>query len=200
MLDNANARAFWARIINPIAGSLIKLKVTPDTVTVLGAGLSVLTAFIFIPTGHLLAGAIILGICSLSDLLDGTMARQLGTASKWGAFLDSTLDRVVDASLLIAIALYFSHHHPVNNLLIAATIIALTAGQLISYIRARAEALGVEAKVGIAERAERTLIIWGALIFTGLGFNVLPAAIYLLALICIVTVVQRVIHVRKQLA
>jgi len=200
VLDNASARAFWARIIDPIADLLIKLKVTPDAVTILGAGLSVLTAFIFIPSGHLLSGAIILGIWSLSDLLDGTMARRLGTSSKWGAFLDSTLDRVVDASLLIAIALYFHRQHQRNDLVIVATVIALAAGQIISYIRARAEALGVDAKVGIAERAERMLIIWGSLIVTGLGFNILPMAIYLLAVISGVTVVQRVLHVRKQLA
>jgi CDP-diacylglycerol--glycerol-3-phosphate 3-phosphatidyltransferase len=96
--------------------------------------------------------------------------------------------------------LYFHRQNQRNDLVIVATVIALAAGQIISYIRARAEALGVDAKVGIAERAERMLIIWGSLIVTGLGFNILPMAIYLLAVISGVTVVQRVLHVRKQLA
>lgn len=200
LLDNAKARAFWAGIIEPIARFLIKFKISPDAVTITGACLSVAVSFIFIPANHLLVGAVLLGICSLSDLVDGTMARQLGKTSKWGAFLDSTLDRVVDASILISIALYFAKFENGDSMLMAATYVALIAGQLTSYIRARAESLGAEAKIGVAERAERMLVLWLAILATGIGYNALPFAIYLLAVISVVTVLQRMLHVRKQLA
>lgn len=199
MLDNSTARKSVAKIIDPFAKKLVSAGVSPDTVTVLGALLSSLVAFAFIPSGHFLLAALLFGFCSLSDLLDGTMARMTNTASKWGAFLDSTLDRIVDASLLIALMLYFQRSEPKQNLVLIALVVALVSSQTISYVRAKAESLGAQASVGIAERAERSLITWLGLVMAGLGLNVLPFAIYALAAVSVITVVQRFLYIRKQL-
>ncbi|MCX6404757.1 MAG: CDP-alcohol phosphatidyltransferase family protein, partial [Actinobacteria bacterium] len=118
---------------------------------------------------------------------------------RWGAFLDSTLDRVVDAAVLISIAAYFLTTTPVQTSATVATAIALVMGQMTSYIRAKAESLGVQCKVGLAERAERTFVVWISLLISGLGWFCLTGAMYLLAVITTFTVIQRVVHVRKQL-
>lgn len=199
MLDNAQARTALSRVIEPIARRLISWHISPDSVTFFGAVLSSLSVLLFIPDGKFWTAAILFGICGLSDLLDGTMARMTGSASKWGAFLDSTLDRIVDASVIVAIALYLHSNQPVNQLALIATFVALVSGQLISYVRARAEALGAKATVGVAERAERSLIIWLALVISGFGMNVISVAMYLLATLSVITVCQRIVHIRKQL-
>ena len=200
MLDNASARLVLSRIVTPVAQTLIRLKVTADAVTCFGAVATIACAAIFIPTGHFLLASLTVGLLSLSDLLDGTIARLTQSDSRWGAFLDSTLDRVVDAAVLIAVAAYFLNSKSVETRAVVATVIALVMGQMTSYIRAKAEALGVECKVGLAERAERTFVVWIALLISGLGWYCLPWAMYLLAVITSITVAQRVSHVRKQLA
>ena len=200
LLDNASARQVLSRIVTPIAKSLIRLKVSADAVTCLGAIANIACAVIFVPSGHFLLASISIGLLSLSDLLDGTIARLTGSDSRWGAFLDSTLDRVVDAAVLISIAAYFLRTTPIETKAIVATVIALVMGQMTSYIRAKAESLEVQCKVGLAERAERTLVVWIALLISGIGWFCLPMAMYLLAVITTFTVIQRVVHVRKQLA
>jgi CDP-diacylglycerol--glycerol-3-phosphate 3-phosphatidyltransferase len=198
MLDNAQARASMAKIVEPIARGLLRIGLTPDMVTWIGALAVVANSVFVIAHGHWVLGALLYGLLGLSDVLDGTMARLSQTSGKWGAFLDSTLDRIVDASVLIAIAVYYIAH-PEQSWIPVVTLIALTAGQLTSYIRARAEAVGATCRVGFAERAERSLIVWLGMLLTGLGFNVLPYSLVLLALASSATVIQRIIHVRKQL-
>jgi len=200
LLDNASARQVLSRIVNPVAKSLIRLRVSADAVTCFGAIATIVCAAVFVPSGKFLIASLTIGILTLSDLLDGTIARLTNSDSRWGAFLDSTLDRVVDASVLIAIAAYFLATTPTDNKAIVATAIALVMGQMTSYIRAKAEALGVQCKVGLAERAERTFVVWIALLVSGLGWFCLDYALYFLAIITTFTVIQRVIHVRKQLA
>jgi len=153
LLDNASARQVLSRIVTPVAQSLIRLKVTADTVTCFGAIATIACAAAFIPSGHFLLASITVGLLSLSDLLDGTIARLTGSDSRWGAFLDSTLDRVVDAAVLISIAAYLLDVTAVDTNVVVATAVALIMGQMTSYIRAKAEALGVQCKVGLAERA-----------------------------------------------
>lgn len=199
LLDNAIARQSLSRIVNPVARTLINLKVTADGVTCVAAIATISAAALFIPQGQFLLAAITIGLLALGDLLDGTIARLTNSASKWGAFLDSTLDRVVDAAVLIAIGAFLAGFHKDHRALIACAV-ALVMGQMTSYIRARAEALGVSCKVGLAERAERTLVVWFALLISGLGFYCLDFAMYVLAVITTVTVGQRIWHVRKQLA
>jgi len=199
LLDNASARQVLSRIVTPTAKSLIRLRVSADAVTCFGAAATIFCAAAFIPSGRFLIASITIGILALSDLLDGAIARLTESDSRWGAFLDSSLDRVVDAAVLIAIAGYFLDATPAINKPVVATAIALVMGQMTSYIRAKAEALGVECKVGLAERAERTLVVWASLLISGLGWFCLDWAMYLLVAITTLTVFQRVMHVRKQL-
>jgi CDP-diacylglycerol--glycerol-3-phosphate 3-phosphatidyltransferase len=106
VLDNANARRSVARFIDPMARSLLRLKVTPDGISWFGCGATILISATFLAQGRFLLGSILFGAFSLLDLLDGTMARMLGTSGPWGAFLDSTLDRISDSAVIIAL-IYF---------------------------------------------------------------------------------------------
>lgn len=199
LLDNASARQALSRVVTPTAKSLIRLRVSADAVTCFGAIATILCAAFFIPSGRFIIASLTIGILALSDLLDGAIARLTNSDSRWGAFLDSTLDRVVDAAVLIAISVYFLNSVSANQTAAIATAIALVMGQMTSYIRAKAEALNADCKVGLAERAERTLVVWLALLISGLGWFCLDWAMYLLASITTFTVIQRVLYVRKQL-
>lgn len=199
LLDNASARQALSRVVTPTAKSLIRLRVSADAVTCFGAIATILCAAFFIPSGRFIIASLTIGILALSDLLDGAIARLTNSDSRWGAFLDSTLDRVVDAAVLIAISVYFLNSVSANQTAAIATAIALVMGQMTSYIRAKAEALNADCKVGLAERAERTLVVWLALLISGFGWFCLDWAMYLLASITTFTVIQRVLYVRKQL-
>ena len=199
MLDNDQARRTVSRVITPVINLLVRLRVTPDAITWVGGIGSVVTSTVFLSQGRFLVGAILIGIFSLSDLLDGALARRLGTSGSWGAFLDSTFDRVSDAAVIGALAYYFLTDSPHQDQRIGVfCLVALVMGQLTSYARARAEGLGLDCKVGIAERAERSLILWFGLLITSCGLNVLPFAIYVLAFASTVTVGQRILHVYHQ--
>ena len=201
MLDNAHARQVIAKSVDPVATTLVKMKVSPDAVTWAGAIGNLAVSIILLSRGQFLLGGILIALLSLSDLLDGTMARLLGKQSAWGAFLDSTLDRVSDASVIAAVIYFYSQAGtPADDRTVIVGLVALVMGQLTSYARARAEGLGVECKVGIAERAERSLILLTGIIVTGLGLDILPACLWLLAALSTITVGQRVWHVRKLLA
>lgn len=200
MLDNARARNAIAQSVNPLAKTLLSWKFTPDSITWAGTLGTVFVSVTCISQGRFLLGGILLIVLSLSDLLDGTMARMQQSASSWGAFLDSTLDRVSDAAIIGGVAYYYSNHPEVSELHpTTAALIALVMGMLTSYVRARAEGLGVDCKVGIAERAERSIIILTGLIFTGLGIAILPVTLWVLAALTSVTVLQRIVHVRRLL-
>jgi CDP-diacylglycerol--glycerol-3-phosphate 3-phosphatidyltransferase len=200
VLDNANARRSVARFIDPMARSLLRLKVTPDGISWFGCGATILISATFLAQGRFLLGSILFGAFSLLDLLDGTMARMLGTSGPWGAFLDSTLDRISDSAVIIALIYFYLHANVVNaELAVVAGIISLLMSLLTSYARAKAESLDAKCTVGIAERAERNFIIWVALLISGLATDVTPYALALLAVLSSITVVQRIIFVRKQL-
>lgn len=198
MLDNARARTAVAGMVDPAARGLLRLGMSPDMVTWAGTVCVVLGAVLLIAPGHLVIGGILCGVLGLSDLLDGTMARLSGRVGVWGAFLDSTLDRIADAAMLGAIAWHLAHHGPGWGLL--ASLIALTAGQVTSYIRAKAESIGATCRVGIAERTERTTLVLTGLILSGVHPLVLPSAVAMLAALSSATVLQRIVHVRRQLA
>jgi CDP-diacylglycerol--glycerol-3-phosphate 3-phosphatidyltransferase len=135
------------------------------------------------------------------DTLDGRYSRMSGKGTPFGAFLDSTLDRVEEGIVLTAVAAYFSDRG--DNLAVAAVVVTVLGSLMVSYTRARAEALGVECKVGLATRAVRVVILSAGLVFArgaGLGdFQLLEPAIYVMAVLTTVTVLQRVFHVRKSL-
>ena len=200
MLDNSDARRSVARLVEPIARGLLKIGLTPDAVTWIGCLVSVFVSVVFIAQGKFLIGGLLLGIFTLTDLFDGTMARLQGTSGPWGAFLDSTLDRISDAALFLALAYYYVFvAQEINKLAAVSAGIALAAAFITSYARAKAESLSANCTVGIAERAERTLLTWLGLMFSGIFFDVMPQVLLLLAILSSVTVAQRIKFVRNQL-
>jgi len=192
-------RAFWAKVFTPVARLFLRLGISPDAVTIVGTvGLSA-GALIFFPRGDFLVGVLVCTAFVFSDLVDGLMARMSDQSSSWGAFLDSTLDRLGDAAIFAGLAMYYVGPGD-SDLLAALSIYCLVAGSLTSYARARAESLGMQAKVGIAERSDRLVAI---LVATGLAdiFNVLaliPITLAALAVASTITVLQRIMSVRSQ--
>jgi len=192
-------RAFWTKVVSPIAHLLIRLGVSPDVVTLVGTlGVSA-GALVFFPQGKLLTGVLVITAFVFSDLIDGYMARTTGRVSKFGAFWDSTLDRIGDGAIFIGLALYFAWEEP-SRLYLVLCLVCLLMGAVTSYARSRGETLGYEVKVGIAERADRLVAI---LVMTGFSaiFD-LPALLYVtlwaLAVASTITVCQRVWVVRRQ--
>jgi len=203
MLDRF--RAFWTKVISPIARLLLRLGVSADAVTFVGTIGVCVGALAFFPRGHLLGGVLFITAFVFSDLIDGHMSRMSGTSSKFGAFLDSTLDRVGDAAIFGGLALYFAGPGD-DRLYLWLSLICLAMGSVTSYARSRAESLGYQAKVGIAERADRLVSI---LVMTGLGGIALDAGwdwgiwlprvtLWALAIASTVTVGQRIWVVRQQ--
>ena len=198
MLNNAHARKVVSGILLPPARLLIRLHVSPDAITVLGTLAAVLTALICFPQGYFVAGTLLITFFALADLLDGTMARLSGTSGPWGNFLDATLDRIADGAIFAGFIWWALNND--NVWVGVAASLALVTGQVTSYAKARAEAVGATANVGIAERAERLIVILTAAFFTGLGVPyILPIALWIIGGLGLITVVQRMIHVRGQL-
>jgi CDP-diacylglycerol---glycerol-3-phosphate 3-phosphatidyltransferase len=192
-------RGGMTKVMTPLADLLLARGVSPDAVTILGTLAVVLTSLILYPTGHLLAGSLVIGVFVLTDSLDGVMARRSGRSSDWGAFLDSTLDRFGDAAIFGGLVLWFTaggDHRATAVLALA----CLVLGSIVPYARARAEGLGMTAAVGIAERADRLLavLLATALVGAGLPREVLTVVLALLAAASAVTVVQRMAAVRRQ--
>jgi CDP-diacylglycerol--glycerol-3-phosphate 3-phosphatidyltransferase len=204
---NKYARAFFTRVLTPFAAFLLRAGVSPDAVTLVGTLGVVAGALVFFPRGWFFWGTVVITLFVFSDLVDGNMARQAGRSSRWGAFLDSTLDRVGDSAIFGGIALWYAGHGD-NDLLAAVTIFCLACGQVVSYTKARAESLGLKADVsGLVERAERLTITLVAAGFAGMhAFGVpyiewlLPIALWLVAVGSLVTLLQRVFTVRREAA
>jgi CDP-diacylglycerol--glycerol-3-phosphate 3-phosphatidyltransferase/CDP-diacylglycerol--inositol 3-phosphatidyltransferase len=192
-------RAFWTKVFSPVARLFLRLGISPDAVTIVGTLGVCAGALVFFPGGHFLAGVLVCTAFVFSDLVDGHMARLSGRSSKWGAFLDSTLDRFGDAAIFAGLALYYAGPGD-SRPLTALALYCLVLGSITSYARARAESLGMQAKGGIAERADRLVAI---LVMTGLAgiFDLpvlIPITLGALALASTITVVQRMLVVRDQ--
>jgi len=187
-----------AGIVEPPARLLLRMHISPDTVTVVGTIAVVIVALVCFPQGWLIAGSIIISLLALSDLLDGTMARLSDSSGPWGNFLDATLDRLADGAVLSGLIIWGA---VTSNLwVVTGGVFALVVGQVTSYAKARAEAVGATANVGIAERAERMFVILLATLLTGFGVPyVLPAALWILGGLGLITVAQRIVVVRRQL-
>jgi len=192
-------RAFWTKLLSPIARGLLRIGVSPDAVTLVGTLGVCAGALVFFPQGMLLTGVLVITAFVFSDLIDGHMARLSQRTSRFGAFLDSTMDRIGDGAIFGGLALYFAG--PGDSMLyLVLTLVCTVMGGVTSYARARAESLGFTAKVGSAERADRLVAI---LVMTGLSaiFD-LPVLMYVtlwaLAIASTVTVAQRVWVVRRQ--
>jgi len=198
MLNSPRVRAAAAGAVAPAARALVRLGVAPNTVSVVGGVGTAAAAALTLPTGRFLAAFLSLTVLSGADLLDGAMARLSGRTSSWGAFLDSTVDRISDGVVLGGIALFYAWTG--DPWLVGLAVAALLVGQVTSYVKARAESLGAAADVGIAERAERVLLILLALLLTGLGLTwAMPVALLLLVVLGVATVGQRISAVRAQL-
>ena len=198
MLNNPAARKAVSGLVEPPARLLLRLHVSPDAVTLVGTAGAVAVALICLPQGLFVLAVVLLAVLTLSDLLDGTMARMSGTSGPWGNFLDATLDRISDGAIFGGLALYGAFND--QPWITAAATLALVTGQVTSYSKARAEAVGATANVGIAERAERLILIALATLLTGLGVPyVLPAALWLLGALGLITIGQRMLTVRRQL-
>ncbi|SBT38107.1 phosphatidylinositol phosphate synthase [Micromonospora auratinigra] len=191
------ARAGMTRIVEPVARGLLRAGVSPNAVTVTGTLGVLVGALGFGARGQLVAGALIVTVFALTDLLDGTMARMSGGSTRFGAFLDSSMDRIADSAVFGAVAFWLAGQH--NQSGVAAALLCLAAGGLVSYVKARAEGLGMTCNVGIAERTERLLIVGVGGLLTGLGVDpALEIALWLLAAVSIFTVGQRMAHVYRQ--
>jgi CDP-diacylglycerol--glycerol-3-phosphate 3-phosphatidyltransferase len=184
-----------------VRNALIDSRLTPNFISMTGLVLNVVAAVLIWQRYFFLAGiAFIVG--SIMDTLDGRYSRMSGKGTQFGAFLDSSLDRIEEAIVLTAVAAYFASRQ--MEAAVAATSIAIGASLLVSYTRARAEALGVECKVGIASRAVRVVILSVGLVFAkgaSLGdFELLEPAVYVLAGLSVITTLQRIFHVRSAMA
>jgi CDP-diacylglycerol--glycerol-3-phosphate 3-phosphatidyltransferase len=178
------------RIISPTARGMLRIGLTPNSVTAIGAVGVVATALLAYPSGHLFGGTVAICLLALSDLFDGTMARlsEKG-ASRWGGFLDSTIDRITDSAIALGLLIYLAREKdPLSYVLL----VSIVAGFLVSYIRAKAESMQIECKGGFAERTERLIILLAAIGFTGLGVAyVLTIGIWFLAAASVYTVFER---------
>jgi CDP-diacylglycerol--glycerol-3-phosphate 3-phosphatidyltransferase len=195
---NRFARALFTRILTPAAAFLVRRGVSPDAVTVVGTLGVVIGALAFYPRGEFFWGTVVITCFVFSDLIDGTMARMTERSSRWGAWLDSTLDRVGDAAVFGGLTLWFAGKGD-DQLLVALCLYCLASGAVVSYARARAEGLGMTANVGITERADRLVAILVATGLDGLGVPyVLALALWVLAVGSTVTIAQRTLAVRRQ--
>jgi CDP-diacylglycerol--glycerol-3-phosphate 3-phosphatidyltransferase len=202
---NRYARAFATKLLSPVAALLLRLGISPDVVTVIGTLGVCVGALAFYPRGELLVGTLVISFFVFADTLDGIMARSIGRSGNWGAYLDSTLDRVADAAIFGGLVLYFSgsgrQGSDLAPVMAGLALACLILGSVVSYAKARAEGLGMTANVGIAERAERLLVVLIATGFTGLldlPWIFLGIVLGLLALASLITVVQRMLEVRRQ--
>ncbi len=182
-------------VLIPVGEALARTPITPNAITITGTAGVVAGALWLFPTGHLFAGTVVCTVFVLFDMLDGALARVKGTSGAFGAFLDSTLDRVGDAAVFAGLAIWLARTR--HDELAEVALFCLVAGGLISYAKARAEGLGIPCDVGVAERTERLIIALLSAGLTGLGVPyVLAIGLWLLAVLSAVTFGQRVWAVR----
>ena len=190
-------RAGMSRVLDPVARALLRARISPDAVTVAGTVGVLVGAIGFGARGHFIAGTVIVTLSTFTDIIDGSMARQSGRAGRFGAFLDSTMDRVADGAVFGAVAYWLGTQG--RHWAAAAALICLVTGQIVSYAKARAEGLGLTANVGVAERFERLALVGLGGLVAGFGWKYgLDVALWLLAALSVLTIWQRVAEVRRQ--
>jgi CDP-diacylglycerol--glycerol-3-phosphate 3-phosphatidyltransferase len=192
----ANVRALWDRLVEPVGKAIARHGIAPNAITLVGAAVQLVVAYEIV-SAHLVAAGLIAVVAAVADAIDGAVAKAAASTTRFGALLDSTLDRLSDALFFGPVAwLYAVSPGPERagqRWVAAIALAALVASFLVSYVKARAEGLGFECNVGIVARAERTLLMILALVF-----GLLPVIIPVLAMLSIVTILQRVLHVRGQ--
>jgi CDP-diacylglycerol--glycerol-3-phosphate 3-phosphatidyltransferase len=191
-------RPALSRVTSPVGHALARTGVTPNTVTIIGTLGCVAGALALYPFGEFFWGTIVITVFVFFDLFDGAVARVTGKVSRFGAFLDSNMDRVSDAAIFTGLILRFSSRDHNDMLLVCLALFCLISGALVSYARARAEGMGINATIGIAERGERLIVSLVAIGLAGLGVPyVLAAGLWLLSIASAITVVQRYVVVRR---
>lgn len=189
---------FWLWLLNPLARLLLRAGIGPDLVTGVGTVGVCVGALAFYPRGELFWGTVVITAFVFSDMIDGQMARLSNRSSKWGAFWDSSLDRLGDAAIFGGLVMWFFTGGE-SVVLACVALYALVMGTMTSYTKARAEGLGMTANVGIAERADRLVAVLVATGLSGLGVPLLlPVVLWALAVASTVTVIQRIVAVRQQ--
>ncbi|WP_327100030.1 CDP-alcohol phosphatidyltransferase family protein [Nocardia vinacea] len=197
-------RETFSKATAPLGRALVSTGLTPDAVTVIGTVASITAAVTLFPTGHLFWGTIVIWLFVMFDMLDGAMARARGGGTKYGAVLDATCDRVADGAIFAGLA-WWAVYHENSRPLFFATLVVLVTSQVISYAKARAEASGLSADGGLIERPDRLIIVLVGAGFTGIGGYwgiewltwAVHVAMWILAVLSIITVFQRVLAVRK---
>ncbi|WP_017608100.1 phosphatidylinositol phosphate synthase [Nocardiopsis xinjiangensis] len=188
-----------SRVTAPLGRSLARIGLTPNLVTIIGATGVIAGALYFYPRGHLYAGSVVITVFALFDMLDGAVARAKDSASEFGAFLDSSVDRIADAALFAGLMWWFIADGD-DPLLAGLTLFCLISGFMVSYLKARAEGLGVNCDVGVAERTERLVVALLAIGLGGLGVPyVLAGGLWLLAGMSLLTILQRLVETRARL-
>lgn len=194
---NVFARASMSRVTDPIGAWLIRLGLTPNAVTVIGTAGVVLGAVVLFPLGYLFAGTLVVTFFVLFDIFDGAMARSAGRGTRFGTVLDASCDRIADGAVLGALV-WWSFVVAGDRVTGAAALLGLVGAEVISYVKARAEATGLAADGGLLERAERMIIALVGTGLAGLGVPyVLPGALWLLAVLSWITVGQRLYAVAQ---
>lgn len=192
-------RPVVGRIADPLVNRLHKWGVAPDAVTLTGTIGVVAAALVFLPRGQMLVGTLVITLFVLTDTIDGALARKRVVSSSFGAWLDSTCDRLADGAIFGALVLWFAGEGD-DDVLLAVSLFVLVCSQVVSYEKARAEGLGMSCDVGIAERPERLILVLAATGLVGLGVpdGLLAGALWVLAVLSAITVVQRLLEVRRQ--
>ncbi|SDC33191.1 phosphatidylinositol phosphate synthase [Actinokineospora iranica] len=194
---NIFARASVSRVTDPVGARLVRIGLTPNATTVVGTAGAVAGALWLFPAGHLLAGTLVVWGFAMFDLLDGAMARAQGGGTRYGAVLDASCDRIADGALFCGVTWYlFEVAH--DRVTAVAALVCLVSAQVISYIKARAEASGLSANGGLVERAERLIITLVGAGLSGLGVPyALETGLWVLAVGSVATVAQRLVAVRR---
>lgn len=191
--------AGYLRLIEPLADALVRRRVNPNTITTLGTLCMVVSGALY-ATAHIHLAGWVLGLTAFFDVLDGTVARRTGQATDFGAFYDSTLDRIADGAVLGGLTLFWSTNGPYHSVpMVAVSLAALIGTFLTSYTRSRAELIGVDAKVGWMQRPERVVLLSAPQAFFGLALGgwVLGGVVTLLAVTAWITAIQRMLFVRE---
>lgn len=192
-------RRYWAMAMTPPAALFLRLRLSPDVITWVGTVVTVAVALVLFSQGWLWQGALALTFLMLSDGIDGQMARLSGRSSTWGAFLDSSLDRIGDGAVFGGIVLYYAGDQGDSVLWAGMALGALVMGQVTSYVKARGEALSLRVVGGLAARADRVIALLLGALLTGLGLRwALPVALSWLMLASTITVGQRMAQVKRQ--
>lgn len=192
----SGVRPAVGKVVDPVARALLRVGVTPDAITV-GGTVGILVAAVLAANDFILVAVILATISALTDILDGAMARARGTSSRFGAFLDSSLDRVADGAIFASLAWWAAKDDAWHA--VFAALVVLIASQVTSYVRAKAESLGLTASNGVVERPERLLGIGVGGFASGFGWDLgMYIVLWTLAVLSVVTVVQRFHTVYKQ--